>query len=210
MFKISRESEINLVNVLIDNDIISGKDLIDIKKVSTENNKSQIDAIFELKLTDEKKIIDLLIKEQNLEIIDLKSVEITEEVKTVLPSNYIKMNFVAPFKIDGKTLHMAIPDSSKLGLMRNLKAITKKDIELHAAKITDISEYIERLSSETDEVTIASIRSDNRKKTKTFETDLGDAGEVLENAPEEDIEAIENESEAVSYTHLTLPTKRIV
>jgi len=85
MFKISRESEINLVNVLIDNDIISGKDLIDIKKVSTENNKSQIDAIFELKLTDEKKIIDLLIKEQNLEIIDLKSVEITEEVKTVLP-----------------------------------------------------------------------------------------------------------------------------
>ena len=50
---------------------------------------------------------------------------------------------------------MAIPDSSKLGLMRNLKAITKKNIELHAAKISDISEYIERLSSETDEVTIA-------------------------------------------------------
>ena len=36
MLKISRESEINLVNVLIDNDIISGKDLINIKKVSTE------------------------------------------------------------------------------------------------------------------------------------------------------------------------------
>ena len=200
MFKISRESEINLVNVLIDNDIISGKDLIDIKKVSTENNKSQIDAIFELKLTDEKKIIDLLIKEQNLEIIDLKSVEITEEVKTVLPSNYIKMNFVAPFKIDGKTLHMAIPDSSKLGLMRNLKAITKKNIELHAAKISDISEYIERLSNETDEVTIASIRNENRRKTKTFETDLGDAGEVLEKAPEEDIEAIENESEVIKFS----------
>ena len=66
MLKISRESEINLVNVLIDNDIISGKDLINIKKISTESNKSQIDAIFELKLTDEKKIIDLLIKEQNL------------------------------------------------------------------------------------------------------------------------------------------------
>jgi type IV pilus assembly protein PilB len=200
MFKISRESEINLVNVLIDNDIISGKDLINIKKVSTENNKSQIDAIFELKLTDEKKIIDLLIKEQNLEIIDLKSVEITEEVKTVLPSNYIKMNFVAPFKIDGKTLHMAIPDSSKLGLMRNLKAITKKNIELHAAKISDISQYIERLSSETDEVTIASIRNENRRKTKTFETDLGDAGEVLDNKPEEDIEALENESEVIKFS----------
>ena len=36
MLKISRESEINLINVLIDNDIISGKDLVNIKKVSTE------------------------------------------------------------------------------------------------------------------------------------------------------------------------------
>ena len=108
MLKISRESEINLVNVLIDNDIISGKDLINIKKVSTESNKSQIDAIFELKLTDEQKIIDLLIKEQNLETVDLKKVEITEDIKSVLPSNYIKMNFVAPFQIDGKTLHLSL------------------------------------------------------------------------------------------------------
>ena len=108
MLKISRESEINLVNVLIDNDIISGKDLINIKKVSTESNKSQIDAIFELKLTDEKSIIDLLVKEQNLEIVDLKKVEITDEIKSVLPSNYIKVNFVAPFKIDGKTLHLSL------------------------------------------------------------------------------------------------------
>ena len=44
MLKISRESEINLINVLIDHDIISGKDLPNIKKVSTEKNSSQIDA----------------------------------------------------------------------------------------------------------------------------------------------------------------------
>ena len=50
MLKISRESEINLINVLIDHDIISGKDLVKIKKVSTEGNKSQIDAVFELKI----------------------------------------------------------------------------------------------------------------------------------------------------------------
>ena len=200
MLKISRESEINLVNVLIDNDIISGKDLINIKKISSENNSSQIDAIFELKLTDEQKIIDLLIKEQNLETVDLKKVEVNQDIRTVLPSNYIKVNFVAPFKIDGKTLHIAIPDSSKLGLMRNLKAITKKNIELHAAKISEISEFIERLSSETDEVTIASIRDENRKKIKTFESDLGEAGEVLEKAPEEDIEAIENESEVIKFS----------
>ena len=64
MIDISRESEINLINILIDQDIISGKDLIDIKKASSEGNKSQLDAVFELNLTDEEKILDLLVKER--------------------------------------------------------------------------------------------------------------------------------------------------
>ena len=93
MLKISRESEINLINVLIDNDIISGKDLVNIKKISTEGNKSQIDAVFELKLTDEKQIVDVLVKEQSLDIVDLSKHAITDEIKSVLPSNYINVNF---------------------------------------------------------------------------------------------------------------------
>ena len=72
------------------------------------------------------KFLNVLVKEQNLEVVDLSKVEITNEIKAVLPSNYININFVAPFKVEGNTLHIAIPDSSKLGLMRNLKAITKK------------------------------------------------------------------------------------
>ncbi len=200
MLKISRESEINLINVLIDHDIISGKDLAKIKKASADGNKSQIDAVFELKLTDEDKILDVLVKEQNLEIVDLSKSEMTPEIKTVLPSNYINMNFVAPFKIDGKTLHIAISDSSKLGLMRNLKAITKKNIELHAAKVSQISEYIQKLLSESGDVTAATIRKENREKTKTFDSELGDAGEVLEKPPEEDIEALENESEVIKFS----------
>ena len=76
------------------------------------------------------------------------------------------MNFVAPFKVDGKDLHIAISDSSKLGLMRNLKAITKKNIELHDAKVSQISEFIQKLQSETGEVTTESIREERKEKTK--------------------------------------------
>ena len=200
MLKISRESEINLINVLIDHDIISGKDLPNIKKLSTEGKKSQIDAVFELKLTNEDKILDVLVKEQNLEIVDLSKVEITDDIKSVLPSNYINMNFVAPFKVEGKTLHIAISDSSKLSLMRNLKTITKKNIELHACKVSQISTFIEKLLSESGDVTTQTIRETNKEKTKTFDSDLGEAGEVLEKAPEEDIEALENESEVIKFS----------
>ena len=200
MLKISRESEINIINMLIDQDIISGKDLPSIKRVSTEGNKSQIDAVFELKLTNEDKILNVLVKEQNLEIVDLSKIPIADDIKSVLPSNYININFVAPFKVENKTLHIAIPDSSKLSLMRNLKTITKKNIELHAATVSQISEFIEKLLAQSGDVTTQTIKAKNREKTKTFDSDLAEAGEVLDKKPEEDIEAIENESEVIKFS----------
>ena len=204
MLKISRESEVNLINILIDKDVISGKDLPNIKKLSHEGKKSQLDAVFELKLTDEDKILDLLVKDQSLEIVDLSGIEPSKELQKILPANYINMNFIAPFKIaaDGKTLHIAISDISKLSLMRNLKTITKKNIELHAAKVSQISEFIDKLLID-NKTTIKSIKEKHAKekeRTKTFDSDLAEAGEVLESKPEEDIEALENESEVIKFS----------
>ena len=199
MIKISRESEINLINILIDQDIISGKDLVSIKKVSSETKKTQLDAVFELKLTDEEKILDLLVKEQSLATVDLSSMPVTDEIKSVLPSNYVNMNFIAPFKVEGNTLHIAISDSSKLSLMRNLKTITKKDIELHAAKITHISDFIDKILKE-GETTLEAIQKRNKEKVKTFDYNVDENTEVLEEKPEEDIEALENESEVIKFS----------
>ena len=201
MLKISRESEINLINILIDQDIISGKDLPNIKKISTDGDKSQIDAVFELNLTNEDVILDLLVKEQSLSVIELKNIEITDEIKSVLPSNYINMNFIAPFKLENEILHIAISDSSKLSLMRNLKTITKKNIELHAAKVSEISLFIENLLKDGGETTFKSIKQANTtlEKTKTFDYEFEEEAEVLEDE-EEDIEAIENESEVIKFS----------
>ena len=201
MLKISRESEINLINILIDQDIISGKDLPNIKKASTEGEKSQIDAVFELNLTNEDVILNLLVNEQSLSVVDLKNIEITDEIKSILPSNYINMNFIAPFKLENEVLHIAISDSSKLSLMRNLKTITKKNIELHAAKVSEISLFIENLLKEGGETTLKSIKQANstQEKTKTFDYEVEDEVEVLEDT-EEDIEALENESEVIKFS----------
>jgi len=199
MIDISRESEINLINILIDQDIISGKDLIDIKKASVEGEKSQLDAVFELKITDEDKILDLLVKEQSLQVVSLKDLPIAPEIRSMLPSNYIRMNFIAPFKMEGNTLHIAISDSSKLSLMRNLKTITKKNIELHACKLTEISDFIQKLLKE-GETTIEAIQKANKEKIQTFDYEVDENAEVLDEAPEEDIEALENESEVIKFS----------
>ena len=128
-----------------------------------------------------------------------QQLQVTDELKAVLPSNYINMNFIAPFKIEGKVLHIAISDISKLSLMRNLRTITKMDIELHAAKVSDISNFVDKLLAD-GERTISDIRQTNAEKTKTFDYDVDDQAEVLEKPPEEDIEAIENESEVIKFS----------
>ena len=201
MINISREAEVNLINILIDQDVISGKDLIDIKKISSEQNKTQLEAVFQLELTNEDKILDLLISEQSLEIIDLNTITITDELKSILPSNYVNMNFIAPFKIEGNTLHIAIPDSSKLSLMRNLKTITKKEIELHGAKVTQISDFIVAISKD-GETSIKNIREANasEEKVKTFDYDVDEGAELLDESQEEEIEAIENESDVIKFS----------
>ena len=133
---------------------------------------------------------------------DLSTHLVSDEIRAVLPSNYINMNFIAPFKMEENVLHIAIPDSSKLSLMRNLKTITKKNIELHAATVSQISNFIELILSEGGEVTAKSISDANKtiEKTKEFDSEFADAGEVLDNNPEEDIEAIENESEVIKFS----------
>ena len=58
---------------------------------------------------------------------------------------------------------MSISDISKLSLMRNLKTITKKNIELHAAKVSQISEFIDKLLI-NNKTTIKSIKEKNAKE----------------------------------------------
>jgi type IV pilus assembly protein PilB len=197
---ISREAEINLINLLIDQDIISGKDLINIKKISSEGEKSQLEAVFELKLTDEDKILDLLVKSQSLNTVDLTQHQITPEIRNILPINYVNSNFVAPFKIEDNTLHIAIPDVSKLSLMRNLKTITKKNIELHGARISEIKKFIEILTKDKEEAVLRGEKLEKKEKIQTFDYEVDESAEVLDNKPEEEIEAIENESEVIKFS----------
>ena len=48
--------------------------------------------------------------------------------------------------MSGGVLKIAIADASKLGLMKNLKTMTKMEPELYAATLTDVNDFIDRMS----------------------------------------------------------------
>jgi len=139
-------SEQNILNMLMDQSAISTDQMNKIKSMSKEVGKSKLETAFELNLTNENKILSLLSKAYSLDVVDLKKHVVTDKIKKIVPIDYIRNNTLVPFEIHGEILKIAIPDGSKLSLMKNLKTMTKMEPELYAASITDISDFIDRMS----------------------------------------------------------------
>ena len=139
-------SEQNILNMLMDQSVISTEQMTKIKTMSEEIGKSRLETAFELNLTDEKKIIEILSKSYSLDTVDLKKYKINDKLKKIVPLDYIRSNTLVPFEIANGILKIAIPDASKLSLMKNLKTMTKMDPELYAATISDIGDFITRMS----------------------------------------------------------------
>ena len=92
MLKINRDSEISLINLMIDHDLISAKDLLTIRKISNKATKPQIECVFELNSTNEDSLMDILVKEQDLEIIDLSTIQVSSELKNSIPQELMVNN----------------------------------------------------------------------------------------------------------------------
>ena len=162
MLRLDNTSEQNILNMLMDHSIISSEQMHQITTMSKEVGKSKLETAFELNLATEKKILKLLSTTYSLPIVDLKPYKVDEKLKKIVDARYIKENSLVPFEISDETLKIAIPDASKLSLMKNLKTITKMDPELYAASITDINDFIYRLVGED----IAETKRIDTKKTK--------------------------------------------
>ena len=159
-------SEQNILNMLMDQSVINADQMNKIKSTSKEIGKSKLDTAFELNLTDEKKILTLLCKAYSLDVVDLKKHVVTDKLKKIVPIDYIKNNTLVPFEIHGGVLKIAIPDGSKLSLMKNLKTMTKMDPELYAASITDISDFIDRMSGGEKKISSSEKLEQVKKKEK--------------------------------------------
>ena len=159
-------SEQNILNMLMDQSVINADQMTKIKAMSKEIGKSKLETAFELNLTDEKKIITILSKVYSLDTVDLKKYKINDKLKKVVPLDYIRSNTLVPFEIANGILKIAIPDASKLSLMKNLKTMTKMDPELYAATISDIGGFITRMSGGEDKQSSRQKLEQIKKKEK--------------------------------------------
>ncbi len=160
--KLDSNSEQNILNMLLEGSSLSSDQMSKINATSPEIGKSKLETAIELNFTDEKKIQKVLASSYSLDLISLDKKVIDPKIKRVIDIRYIQDNFLVPFEMSGGVLKIAIADASKLGLMKNLKTMTKMEPELYAATLTDVNDFIDRMSRQD----VKKISSSNIKVEK--------------------------------------------
>ncbi len=145
MIKIDQTSEQNILNMLMEHALVDFNQVKKITQISKESGKSRLEIAFDLNLADELKVLKLLSTSYSLPVVELKNLGLSDDVKKIIPINYIQTNSLVPFEISGKNIKIAIADASKLSLLKNLKTITGLEPELYAASISDIQGFISKL-----------------------------------------------------------------
>ena len=172
--KLDTVSEQNILNMLMESSTISTDQMSKINSTSAEIGKSKLETAFELNFADEDKILKVLSTNYSLEVVDLKNKVIDPKIKKIIDSRYIQDNSLVPFEITNGTLKIAIADASKLSLMKNLKTMTKMEPELYAASISNINEFIERLTKQdSKKISAHGVKVEKIEKNKDEIIEVG-------------------------------------
>ena len=172
--KLDLNSEQNILNMLMESSSLSEDQMSKINANSKEIGKTKLETAIELNFTDETKIQKTLSSSYSLELISLEKKVIDPKIKKIIDLRYIQDNLLVPFEIGEGVLKIAIADASKLGLMKNLKTMTKMEPELYAATISDINEFIDRMSRlDTKKISSANVKVEKVEKNKDELIEVG-------------------------------------
>ena len=109
-----------------------------ISSVNKESGQSVVSILFEKALMDEYSLAKFVADSYGLHFQEIDPENINEEAQNKLSPEYIQLNLVFPFAIEGSTLRVAICDQSKLNLEKNIKVMTGMNIEMVLVTVSNL------------------------------------------------------------------------
>ena len=164
MLKLNETSEQSILNMLVEHKSITSQQLQQIETLSREGGKSKLETSFELNITDPSKILNILSEAYSLPKVELKKIVITDKIKQLAGLRYLRENIIVPFEFTSEIVKVAIPDSSKLSLIKNIKNITQLEPELYASSLTEIDNFYKRLENRKNSEELKSKKLEISKK----------------------------------------------
>jgi type IV pilus assembly protein PilB len=105
----------------------------------------------------EIELTKMLAKQHKMPAVDLSRFEVDPKIAKMIPDDIAQKNLVIPLKRDGRTLTVAMADPTNLGVLEDLKFITRYDIFPVLAGEFTMRAIIERIYGATDEQQMASL-----------------------------------------------------
>ena len=147
----------------------------------------------------EQDLAAFLSRQYGVPSINLSEFEIDQNVIALIPAEVVQKYQLVPVNRAGATLIVAMADPSNIFAIDDIKFMTGYNVEVVVAAEACIRNAIDKYYDQS----------------ASFDDVMGDLEdidlEIVEDGDDVDLNELQQATEeAVSYTHLTLPTKRIV
>ena len=140
--------------------------------------------LIKLGFIQEVDLMKALAKQHKLPAVDLSRFEVDPKIAKMIPNDLAQKNLVLPLKREGRLLTVAMADPANLGVLEDLKFITRYDIFPVIAGEFTLRNLIEKIYGATDEQQMASLMD----TINELEAEVGGDVEVVEEQ-EEDVSA---------------------
>ena len=143
--------------------------------------------LVKLALVPEVELTKVLAKQHKMPAVDLTRFEIDPKIAKTVPADIARKHCLIPVKRDGRTLTVAMADPMELGVLEDLKFITRYDIFPVLAGEFTVRSLIDKVFGATDDAQMASLMD----TISELEAEVG-----------ADVEVVEDEDEDVSQAAL--------
>jgi type IV pilus assembly protein PilB len=128
----------------------------------------------------EIELTKMLAKQHKMPAVDLSRFEVDPKIAKMIPSDLAQKNIVIPLKRDGRTLTVAMADPTNLGVLEDLKFITRYDIFPVLSGEYTLRNLIDKIYGTADDQQMASLMD----TISELEEGMSDV-EVMEQSEEE-------------------------
>src|SRR5438270_9769908 len=137
--------------------------------------------LIKLGFIEENELTKVLARQDKMPAIDLSRFEVDPKIAKMIPTELAVKNLVIPLKRDGRTLTIAMADPTNLGVLEDLKFITRYDIFPVIAGEYTLRQIVEKIYGATDEQQMASLMD----TINELEADASNDVEVVEEKEED-------------------------
>jgi type IV pilus assembly protein PilB len=116
--------------------------------------------LIKLGFIEENELTKMLARQYKMPAIDLARFEVDPKIAKMIPTDLAVKNLVIPLKRDGRTLTIAMADPTNLGVLEDLKFITRYDIFPVIAGEFTLRNVIEKIYGSQDEQRLQSLMNE--------------------------------------------------